>query len=417
MLIHHELLIVGGGASGLMAAITAKDFGIDVAILEATDRIGKKILATGNGRCNISNISIAEPFINFHSSNDNFFYNTLKSFSVKETLDFFLSLGLPIVELQNSKLYPQSLQASSVVDILKLSLEDRNIPVYTNCKVKDIHSSKIFKLSTNNEEYKLFTCNKLLLTCGGKTAPKTGSDGTGYYLSEKLGHSIIPQVPGIVQLKLDYPYLKSLSGVKFDGYASLLIDGTETRKYFGEILFTDYGISGPPILQLSGFASQAINKKHQVEIEVDLLPKYTYEELEDFIECHFAVLCHRPIVDALIGVINKKIIPTLLKQCGITNIHMPCYELDWKEKKSLIKTLKSWKFTCTGTNDFNQAQVTIGGVDTKEVNPETLESKLIPNLYFAGELLDVHGDCGGFNLQWAWSSGHKAAESIAKNLN
>ena len=193
-------------------------------------------MATGNGRCNISNISIAEPFINYHSNNDNFYYETLKSFSVNDTLDFFLSLGLPIIELQSSKLYPQSLQASSVVDIFRLALEDRNIPVYTECKVKDIHRGKVFKLSTNNEALKLFTCDKLLLTCGGKTAPKTGSDGTGYYLSEKLGHNIIPQLPGIVQLKLDYPHLKSLSGVKFDGYASLLIDGKEERRYFGEIL-------------------------------------------------------------------------------------------------------------------------------------------------------------------------------------
>ena len=146
------------------------------------------------------------------------------------------------------------------MDIFRLALEDRNIPVYTECKVKDIHRGKVFKSSTNNEALKLFTCDKLLLTCGGKTSPKTGSDGTGYYLSEKLGHNIIPQLPGIVQLKLDYPHLKSLSGVKFDGYASLLIDGKEERRYFGEILFTDYGISGPPILQLSGFASQALSK-------------------------------------------------------------------------------------------------------------------------------------------------------------
>ena len=300
------------------------------------------------------------------------------------------------------------------MDIFRLALEDRNIPVYTECKVKDILRGKVFKLSTNNEALKLFTCDKLLLTCGGKTAPKTGSDGTGYYLSEKLGHNIIPQLPGIVQLKLDYPHLKSLSGVKFDGYASLLIDGKEERRYFGEILFTDYGISGPPILQLSGFASQALSKGKKAEIVVDMLPRYTVESLEDFIECHFAMRSYRPVIDALIGVINKKLIPTVLKESKIEDLHMPCYELDWKEKKSLINTLKEWKFTCVGTNDFNQAQVTIGGIDTTEVNPSTLESKLIPGLYFAGELLDVHGDCGGFNLQWAWSSGHRAAECIAK---
>ncbi len=414
-MIHHDLIIVGGGASGLTAAIAAKDFGIDVAIVEGTDRIGKKILTTGNGRCNISNNTIKAPFINYHSSNDNFFYHTLDNFTVKDTLDFFLSLGLPTVELQNGKMYPQSLQASSVVDILKMAIEDREIPLYTNCKVKTIHKDKKFKLSTANEEMKLFTCNKLLLTCGGKSAPKTGSDGTGYSLAKSLGHSIIPQVPGIVQLKLDYNHLKALAGIKFDGYASLAVDGTEVKKEFGEILFTDYGISGPPILQISALASQAVSKNKKVEISVDLMPKYSLAELEDFIECHFAILCNRPVINSLIGVINKKLIPVLLKECGISNIHMPCYELSWKEKKQLINTLKNWTFTCIGTNDFNQAQVTIGGVNTKEINAETLESLIVQGLYFAGEVIDVHGDCGGFNLQWAWSSGYSAARSIYNN--
>ena len=171
---------------------------------------------------------------------------------MEDTKNFFLSLGLPIVELKNGKLYPKSLQASSVVDILRLSLEDRGIPLYTECKVKTIHKDKKFKLSTNNEEKKLFTCNKLLLSCGGKSAVKTGSDGTGYNLAKSLGHSIINTVPGIVQLKLNSPYLKSISGVKFDGFATLLVNDEPIRKEFGEILFTDYGISGPPILQVSG---------------------------------------------------------------------------------------------------------------------------------------------------------------------
>lgn len=411
---HHDLIIIGGGASGLTAAIAAKDFGIDVAIVEATDRIGKKILTTGNGRCNISNNCIKPPFTNYHSSNPKFNFSPLDKFSLNNTKDFFLSLGLPIVALPSGKLYPQSLQASSVVDILKMSIEDRCIPLYTNCKIKDIHKGKIFKLSTTNEEYKLFTANKIILACGGKTAPKTGSDGSGYTLAKNLGHSITSLVPGIVQLKLDYNHLKALSGVKFDGYATLLVDDTVVKKDFGEILFTDYGISGPPILQISALASQNIFKKRKTEVVVDLMPSYSLDELEDFIECHFAILSHRPIINALIGVIHKKLIPVILKECGITDLQIPCYELSWKEKKNLINTLKGWKFTCTGTNDFNQAQVTVGGVDTKDINYDTLESNLIPNLYFCGEILDVHGDCGGFNLQWAWSSGYTAAKSISE---
>ena len=411
---HHDLIIVGGGASGLVAAITAKDFGIDVAIVEGTDRVGKKILTTGNGRCNISNNCIKPPFINYHSSNSDFHFTALDKLSLEDTKNFFLSLGLPIVALPTGKLYPQSLQASSVVDILKMAIEDRNIPLYTNCKIKNIHKGKIFKLSTSNEEYKLFTANKVILACGGKTAPKTGSDGTGYNIAKSLGHSITSLVPGIVQLKLDYPHLKALSGVKFDGYVTLIINDEVVKKDFGEILFTDYGISGPPILQISALASQSTFVKKQTEVVVDLLPSYSKDELQDFLECHFAVLSHRPIINALVGVIHKKIIPILLKECGITILQMPCYELSWKEKMKLVNTLKSWKFICTGTNDFNQAQVTVGGVNTKDVDCDTLESKLVPNLYFCGEILDVHGDCGGFNLQWAWSSGYTVAQSIAQ---
>lgn len=412
-MIYHDLIIVGGGASGMMAAIAAKDFGIDVAIVEGTDRVGKKILTTGNGRCNISNRCVAEPFINYHSNCDNFFSSVLSQFGVDDTLNYFLSLGLPIIPLKSGKLYPQSLQASSVVDILKMSIEDRNIPLYTGCKIKNIHKDKIFKLSTSNDEYKLFTCENLILACGGKSAPKTGSDGSAYSLAKNLGHSITKLLPGIVQLKLDYNHLKALSGVKFDGYAKLFVDSKEVKEDFGEILFTDYGISGPPILQISALASQATSSGKKTEVVVDLMPNYTKDELIDFLECHFALLSHRPILNAFIGVINKKIIPILLKECGITDLHMPCYELSWKEKSKLIQTLKSWRFTCIGTNDFNQAQVTIGGVTASEINPDTLESKIVPNLYFAGELIDVHGDCGGFNLQWAWSSGYVAAKSIA----
>ena len=412
-MIYHDLIVVGGGASGMIAAIAAKDFGLDVAIVEGTDRIGKKILTTGNGRCNISNRCVSEPFKNYHSGCDNFFSSVLSQFGVDDTLNYFLSLGLPIVPLKGGKLYPQSLQASSVVDILKMSLEDRSIPLYTGCKIKNIHKDKNFKLSTSNEEYKLFTCENLILACGGKSAPKTGSDGSAYNLAKNLGHSITNLLPGIVQLKLKYEHLKALSGVKFDGYAKLFIDNEEVKEDFGEILFTDYGISGPPILQISALASQATSADKKTEVVVDLMPNYTKDELIDFLECHFALLSHRPIINAFIGVINKKIIPVLLKECGITDLHMPCYELSWKEKSKLIKTLKGWKFTCIGTNDFNQAQVTIGGVNASEINPNTLESKIVPNLHFTGEIIDVHGDCGGFNLQWAWSSGYVAAKSIA----
>lgn len=414
-MVYHDLIIIGGGASGLMAAIVAKDFGVDVAIVEGTDRVGKKILVTGNGRCNISNNTICYPYKTFHSENEDFFIDTLNNFTIEDTKNFFLSLGLPLLELEKGKMYPKSLQASSVVDILRMSLEDKNIPVYTNCKVSSITKKKNFIIDTNNEEYLNFSCKKLILSCGGKSAIKTGSDGTGYKLAKAFGHKIVDPIPGIVQLKLDYPHLKAISGIKFDGAVSILVDDKVVRTEVGEVLFTDYGISGPPILQLSYYASKALHKKSKVTIRVDMFPNETKEDVENFFATHFAMFGYREICSALIGVINKKLIPTVLKDSGIKDIHTPCSNVDWKYINKLISKFKTWDFNCIDTNGFNSAQVTVGGIDTVDVNKSTLESKIVPNLYFCGEILDVHGDCGGFNLQWAWSSGYLAAKSASEN--
>ncbi len=413
-MIYHDLIVLGGGASGLIAAITAKDFGMDVAIVEGTDRVGKKLLTTGNGRCNISNSSIKPPFINFHSNNKNFFNFTLNSMTVEDTKDFFLNLGLPLVELENKKIYPQSLQASSVIDIFRLALEDRNIPVYNNFKVNNIiHKKNKFKLSTKSDDIQCITCGKLIVACGGKSAVKTGSDGSGYNLVKDLGHKIIQPIPGIVQLKLDHRSLKALSGIKFNGYTEVLSNEESYRKEFGEILFTDYGISGPPILQISRTASSLLSKGKDVYITVDMMPEKSLEDIENFLEGHFAVFSYRAVIDSLIGIVNKKLIPIILKEAGITNLHKPCYELTWQEKRNLFSLMKCWKFKCTGTNGFSTAQVTAGGIDTRDVNSTTLESNLVNNLYFCGEILDVDGDCGGFNLQWAWSSGFLAGKSAS----
>ena len=399
-MIHHDLIIIGGGASGLMAAIVAKDFGTDVAIIEGSDRIGKKILVTGNGRCNITNKNITYPYSNFHSENTNFFQEALNNFTIEDTKSMFLSLGLPLTELENGKMYPKSLQASSVIDIFRMALDDREIPLYLNCKVNSITKKKNFILDTNNDAYKNFSCNKLILSCGGKSAIKTGSDGSGYKLSKSLGHSIIETVPGIVQLKLDYPYLKALSGIKFDGAVSILVNNESIRTEMGEVLFTDYGISGPPILQLSSYASKALNEGLKVTIRLDLFPYESKEDIDNFFTTHFSIFNYREISSSLIG---------------IKDIHLPCNSIDWKYINKLIDKFKQWDFKCIDTNGFQNAQVTVGGVNTREVNNLTLESKLVNNIYFCGEILDVHGDCGGFNLQWAWSSGYLAAKSAASN--
>ena len=409
---YHDLIVLGGGASGLTAAITAKDFSKDVAIIEATDRIGKKILTTGNGRCNISNKTISFPFLNFHSSQNNFFTNTLSSFSVQETEIFFKNLGLPLIKLENGKMYPQSLQSSSVVDIFRFALEDKNIPLYTSFKVKKIiKNKKSFTLFSNDENLEPISCNKLILACGGNSAAKTGSDGSGFLLAKDLGHNIITPKPSLVQLKLDNPHLKGLSGIKFDAKCEVHVDDKIERIEFGETLFTDYGLSGPPILQLSRNASQALSLGKKVTIVIDIIPGLTYDEVENLLYGHWGIFGYRSVSSSLIGIINKKLIPILLKESKLDNIHKPCWELTWNEKNNIISLIKEWKFKCIGTNGFQSAQVTLGGIDTTEVDCVSLESKLIKNLYFCGEILDVDGDCGGFNLQWAWSSGFIAGKN------
>jgi len=408
----HEIIIIGGGASGIIASITAKDIGKDIAILEGSGRIGQKILATGNGRCNITNRNITSS--RYHSKNPNFFDYVLDNFTVEDTTNFFYSLGLPLTTLEGDKMYPLSLQASSVLDVFRMALEDRNIPVYLNSKVKDIKkTSKGFKINTTSEE--TYECNKLILCCGGKSTPNTGSDGSGFSLAKTLKHSIVNPVPALVQLKLTYKHLKALSGIKFNGFSEILINKTPIKKEFGEILFTDYGISGPPILQLSRIASYALSEGNSIYITIDMMPDLSKENLIEFLENHWGIFSYRSVLNSFIGLINKKIIPILLKEASISNIHKPCYELDWNEKQKIFDLLKGWTFEVYDTNSFKNSQVTAGGVNTEEVNPITLESKLVKNLYFAGELLDVDGDCGGFNLQWAWSSGFIAGKNAANN--
>jgi predicted Rossmann fold flavoprotein len=407
----HEIIIIGAGASGMIAALTAKDSGKDVALIDGSNRICKKILITGNGRCNITNTD--QNLSRYHSNNSYFFKDILSNFTYKNTFDFFASIGLPLTTQENGKAYPMSFQASSVVDILKIAAEERNIPIYLNSKVKSIiRKNNNFKIICNNQTFK---CNKVILCTGGKSAANTGSDGSGFLIAQKLGHNIITPVPSLVQLKLKYNHLKALSGVKFNGECELIVDGKSMRKEYGEILFTDYGISGPPILQVSGIASRNLLYNRDVKLKVDMFPNFSKKQLIDFLENHFGLLGYRSTYSSFIGIINKKIIPIILKEANLSSIHKPTSDLTWNEKKNIYDILKSWTFTVYDTNSFRNSQVTSGGVDTQEINPLTLESKIIPNLYFAGEVVDVDGDCGGFNLQWCWSSGFIAGKSAAKS--
>ncbi len=403
-----KVLVIGGGAAGMMAAITAKRKGADVLVLERNNRVGKKILATGNGRCNYTNVNLN--IGNFHGENPKFAYSPLSQFGVAETMDFFERLGItPAIE-DNGKVFPLSFQSSSILDVLRFEMEDLGIEVLTDSFVKDIEKGNNFSLILNNGK-KIYG-DKVIIATGGNAAPNTGSDGYGYTLAKSLGHSIIDVFPGLVQLKLEGGIFKQIDGVKILGKARLYRKGQLIKEDTGDILFTNYGISGPPILQISRTALEYLNEGNNVELGVSIIHTKTLEELEEYLKYRFEFMPKKTIETGLIGLINKRLIPPILKEANIDRNKQIVY-LTNEEIRMLSNILIDWRFNIIGSKSFKDAQITAGGVNTNEINSSTMESKLVKGLFFAGEVVDIDGDCGGFNLQWAWSSGYVAGENAS----
>lgn len=409
---NYELAIIGGGPAGIMAALSASEHNSGVCVIEGNERIGKKLLVTGDGKCNLTNRTMSET--NYHSSNKGFFTNVLLQFSNEDTVKFFNGLGLTVKIENEGRIYPMSLQASSVLDVLRFALNERRVAIITNFKVKSIVKVESgFRI--RDTDGKIIESRKLILACGGKAAPFTGSDGSGYDLAKSFGHRIIDPLPSLVQLKFDFEGLKGLAGVRFDGEAQIYINGEPSEKARGEILFTRFGSTGPAILKLSRISSSELNRGRDVKIRINMFPDLNEANIEEILKNYSQSHGDRSIQDLMIGFINKKVIPILLKDAGFENIHMPAGKVTDQELHEIIKHLTEWEFCVSGTLPFNDAQVTVGGVDTKEVDPLTLESKIVKGLYFAGEILDVDGDSGGYNLQWAWSSGWVAGKSAGKS--
>ena len=398
-----KIAVIGGGASGLTAAIAAARNGAEVTICEKLNRVGKKILATGNGRCNYTNMNLSKEYYN--SNNLNFVDEVMKFFNLDKTLVFFEDLGiLPYVD-ESGKVYPNSLQASSVLDVLRYELKRHKVKEVTDFNVTALRKSKDkFSIIGNDT----ITADRVILATGGKASPQLGSDGKGYELAKSLGHEIIEPFPALVQLKLSGKYFKRIAGIKFDGIVKAYAGDRLIREEEGEILFTDYGISGPPILQVSRKVIEELNKKNKPFLNIDMFPGYSKLKLYDILQDRFRRINYKTIEESMIGFINKKLIPVVFYEAGFEDLNKICGKLNKKEIYKIIEILKEWKFEVIGHNSWQQAQSTAGGIKLSEVNPKTLESLKVKGLYFAGEILDVDGDCGGFNLQWAWSSGYTA---------
>lgn len=402
-----KIAVIGGGASGLVAAIAAARNGAEVSVYEKMNKTGKKILATGNGRCNYTNMYMSME--RYHSKNIKMAENAMNFFDRDKTISFFENLGIyPYID-QSGKVYPNSLQASSVLDVLRYECLRLNVLEITDFEVRELRKSKD-KFSIIGSE-NAYTADKVILCSGGKASPQLGSDGSGYEIAKSFGHKIIEPFPALVQLKLAGKYFKRITGIRFDGVVRSFTENNLIREEEGELLFTDYGISGPPILQISRKVIEAINKNERVFIAVDMFPNLTKAMLYDILKDRFFHIGYKSMEDALVGFINKKLISVVLSEAGFEDTQKECGKLSKKEIFKIIDILKEWKFEVTGHNIWQQAQTTAGGIALTDINPNTMESTKVKGMYFAGEVLDVDGDCGGFNLQWAWSSGYTAGHS------
>ena len=400
--------IIGAGASGVFAALILKQNYIDTTVIERNTNALKKIYATGNGRCNFTNRNVS--YKNYHGENPKFTISAIKKFDNNDVIEFFNDMGIPEVELENGKIFPKSLQASSIVKQMMCLANHLEVEFIFDSFVDDVRKNgDVFEVKSNDSIYKF---DYLIVACGSKAYKKSGSDGNGYILMKKLGHNIVKTHPGIVQLRLNGDSFKKMSGTKFKANAKLVVDGKEVFEFYHDVLFTDYGISGPTILQLSGDAIRAKNNGLDVKIRidtVDLDENKLYEHLIYIISLNY----YKKINELLVGLINDNLIEEVLNQAGISYDINVC-ELSKEEIYKLAHTLKNLEFSVSGYKDEDSGQITCGGVDTDEINPSTMESKKIKNLYIIGEIMDVDGDCGGYNLQWAFSSAYSCAMSIIK---
>ncbi|QKF60263.1 NAD(P)/FAD-dependent oxidoreductase [Aliarcobacter lanthieri] len=405
-----KIAIIGAGASGIMAAITAKRLNrnLEIDVFDANKSIGKKILASGNGRCNISNTSISSK--NYIGENPEFVNFALKEFDFRAFEKFCKSIGLLLDIKENGKVYPLSNEAKSVTNLLFLALEELGINIFCEHFVQDLEKIEDkFVVKTAELEYKSY--DKVVITSGLGAAPQLNSSEIGLDFATKFGHSINPTYPSLVGLQTQNSYKGKLQGVKKECNVSLYVNGSFEQEIFGDVLFTSYGVSGFAILDISQRAVLSLSQFFDVELRINFFPKVNANDLANQIQTLFKNLENQKAVDILTGLVSNKIAPVLLDICKIP-LETKAYDLNTKQIKALAYQLNSWKLKVIDTQGFSHAEASGGGVRTIEIDNKTYESKLCKNLYFAGEVLDIVGNRGGYNLHFAWASGYL----VGKNL-
>ena len=396
-----KVLIIGGGASGMMAALTAAEQpGNAVTLLERQSRVGRKLLATGNGRCNLTNLDLAAT--HYHGARPDFAVPALSRFGLDDTLRFFRSLGLLTVADDTGRVYPLSDQANSVLDVLRFALETRGVNVVCSCDVIEVKKKArgYEAISATGERY---FGDRLIVAAGGCAGKKLGGTKSGYRLLGMLGHGCTALSPSLTQIKTDPTHVRALKGVRADALVRLRQNGQLIAQEAGEVQFTDFGLSGPVAFSLSREAGLLDG----AELALDFLRAYTPEDVDAVLQTKRAAMGELPAEDFLSGILPSRLGSVVMRR-ALEQLQRPSNGLTDAELAQVGRQLRYFTLPVTGVNGMDSAQVTAGGVPTNEFDPRTLESRLAPGVFATGEVLDIDGDCGGYNLQWAWSSGRLA---------
>ncbi len=395
------VIVIGGGASGMLAALTAAETaGRRVLLLERQQRVGRKLLATGNGRCNLTNTGAAPA--HYHGEQPDFAVPALAAFPPEEALSFFHGLGLVTTEEYGGRVYPLSNAAGSVVDVLRFALEARGVELRTACPARAIRREKRgFAVVTDSET---LHADKLIVACGGAAGAKLGGVGDGYALLKALGHRRTALYPALVQLRTAPEYPRALKGVRADCALRLYAGRGLLAESAGELQFTETGVSGPAAFDLSRAASTG---GKGLWLSANFFRSYDGTQVLALLRERQSRLPALPAADMLTGMLQNRLGRMLVKYAAL-NAAAPLSALSARELEALARACQDFRLDVTGTEGFDNAQVTAGGIATTDFDPHTLESRLVPGLFVCGELLDIDGDCGGFNLQWAWASGRLA---------